>query len=86
MKGNVVHGASYLVQGVKMLGHPSLRLFVLIPLVINILIFGSLISLGLGYLQGLMDSLLGGIPDWLDFIEWILFNITPQDCFIKCTL
>jgi len=75
LKGNVVHGASYLVQGVKMLGHPSLRLFVLIPLVINILIFGSLISLGLGYLSELMDSLLASIPDWLDFIQWILWPL-----------
>ena len=75
MKGNVVQGANYLVQGVKMLGHPSLRLFVLIPLVINILIFGSLISLGLSYLGELMDSLLASIPEWLDFIQWILWPL-----------
>jgi len=59
----------------KMLYHPSLRLFVLVPLAINILIFGSLITLGIGYLKGLMDALLAGIPDWLDFIEWILWPL-----------
>lgn len=75
MKGNVVQGAGYLVQGVKMLGHPSLRLFVLIPLVVNILIFGSLISLGFSYLAELMDSLLASIPDWLSFIQWILWPL-----------
>jgi CysZ protein len=73
--GNAVHGAGYLTRGARMLANPKLRLFVFIPLLVNILIFGSLISLGLGYLQGLMDSLLGGIPDWLDFIEWILWPL-----------
>jgi CysZ protein len=75
LKGNVVQGAGYLVQGVKMLGHPSLRLFVLIPLVVNILIFGTLISLGFSYLAELMDSLLASIPDWLNFIQWILWPL-----------
>jgi CysZ protein len=75
VKGNVVQGAGYLVQGVKMLGHPSLRLFVLIPLVVNILIFGTLISLGFSYLAELMDSLLASIPDWLNFIQWILWPL-----------
>ncbi len=75
MKGNAIHGAGYLVSGMKLLYHPSLRLFVLVPLAINILIFGSLITLGIGYLKGLMDALLAGIPDWLDFIEWILWPL-----------
>jgi CysZ protein len=58
-----------------MLSHPKLRLFVIIPLVVNILIFGSLISVGFGYLSAMMDSLLLGIPDWLGFIEWILWPL-----------
>lgn len=75
MKGNVVTGMGYLIEGARMLKHPTLRLFVIIPLAVNILIFGSLIGFGLSYLGGLMDSLLSGIPDWLDFIEWILWPL-----------
>ena len=58
MKGNVVGGIGYLVDGAKMLGHPALRLFVVVPLAINILIFGSLITLGLGYITDMMDRVL----------------------------
>jgi CysZ protein len=58
-----------------MLGHPSLRLFVLVPLTINILIFGTLIGYGFSYLTEFMDSLLSWIPDWLGFIEWILWPL-----------
>jgi CysZ protein len=75
VKGNIAHGAGYLTRGARMLSHPSLRLFVIIPLAVNILIFGSLIGVGFSYLSAMMDSLLLGIPDWLDFIEWILWPL-----------
>ncbi|MFT4518955.1 MAG: CysZ protein [Halioglobus sp.] len=75
MEGNVSQGSDYLIRGAKMLGHPSLRLFVVVPLVINILIFGTLLTLGYGYLAELMDSMLSRIPSWLSFIEWILWPL-----------
>jgi len=75
LKGNVVGGVGYLLNGAKMLGHPSLRLFVLVPLTINILIFGTLIGYGFSYLTEFMDSWLSWIPDWLGFIEWILWPL-----------
>jgi CysZ protein len=75
VKGNVVAGIGYLVDGAKLLTHPSLRLFVIIPLTVNILIFGTLIGLTLNYLTDLMDSWMAGIPGWLDFIQWILWPL-----------
>ena len=75
MQRDVAHSAGYLVRGAKLLGHPSLRMFVLIPLLVNIAIFGSLIWYGLGYLDELMTDWLGRIPQWLDFIRWILWPL-----------
>jgi CysZ protein len=75
MQGNVARGAGYLTRGAKLLKHPSLRAFVIIPLVINILIFGSLLTLGFSYISDLMDSMLGSIPGWLNFIKWILWPL-----------
>ena len=75
MKGNIARGAGYLVAGARLLNHPSLRPFVLIPLAINILIFGSLIGIGFSYMSDLMDWMLSRIPDWLHFIEWILWPL-----------
>jgi len=75
VQGNIARGASYLTRGARLLQHPSLRPFVLIPLVINILIFGSLIGIAFSYMNDLMDSMLARIPDWLDFIEWILWPL-----------
>ena len=75
MKGNFVSGAGYLVEGARMLTHPRLRLFVLIPLAVNILIFGTLIGFGLSYLGDWTERWMGWIPDWLSFIEWILWPL-----------
>jgi len=75
MKGSIARGAGYLTRGARLLNHPSLRPFVLIPLVINILIFGALISIGFSYMSDLMDWMLSRIPDWLHFIEWILWPL-----------
>jgi CysZ protein len=75
MKGNVAQGAGYLVRGAKLLKHPSLRLFVLIPLLVNIVIFGGLIWYGLSYLTEMMEDWLSVIPDWLDFIKWIIWPL-----------
>ncbi len=75
MEGNVSHGAQYLLRGAKLLSHQSLRLFVIIPLLVNILIFGSLIGLTISYISELMASWLGMIPEWLGFIEWILWPL-----------
>ena len=60
MKGNAVQGVGYLVEGAKMLTHPSLRLFVIVPLAVNILIFGTLIGITLSYLSTLMEGWLAG--------------------------
>jgi len=75
LRGNITQGANYLARGASLLKHPSLRLFVIIPLLVNMLIFGSLIWMGLSYLSDLMDSLLGRVPEWLDFIGWILWPL-----------
>ncbi|GHD25704.1 sulfate transporter CysZ [Parahalioglobus pacificus] len=75
MRGNVVGGVGYLVEGAKLLTHPSLRLFVIVPLLVNIVIFGTLVGAGLSYLSGLIDTWLSWIPDWLGFIEWVLWPL-----------
>jgi len=75
VRGNISQGASYLTRGARLLKHPSLRLFVIIPLLVNIVIFASLIGIGFSYLTDLMDSMISKLPSWLDFIEWILWPL-----------
>ena len=64
-----------MLEGAKMLSHPSLRLFVIVPLLVNVLLFGTLIGFGLSYLIEVIDRWLAWIPEWLGFIEWIIWPI-----------
>lgn len=75
MEGDPVYGAGCLIRGGKMLSHPKLRPFVIVPLTINVLIFGSMISWGLSNFVAWIDSWLSLLPSWLSFIEWILWPL-----------
>ncbi len=75
LRGSIPGGASYLGRGARLLLHPSLRLFVLVPLLVNVVIFGSLITVGVTYIDRLMDWLQLQLPEWLSFIEWILWPL-----------
>jgi CysZ protein len=75
MRGNLARGATYLTRGAALLKHPSLRAFVVVPLALNMLIFGALLALGFSYISDLMDAMLSRIPAWLEFIKWILWPL-----------
>ncbi len=75
MTGNAMQGARYLTEGARMLTHPRLRLFVIVPLLINIVIFGSLFTVAYTYIDGLITRWINDIPSWLDFIEWIIWPL-----------
>lgn len=75
MSGDPRLGFSYLVRGARLLTAPGIRLFVLIPLVLNIGIFAGLIALCLAQFSRWMQRLLAWLPDWLDFLGWVLWPL-----------
>lgn len=75
MRGNALRGAGYVLRGASLLSHPKLRIFVLVPLLVNIVIFASLISLSYAWLGAVLDRTLAGLPDWLHFLEWIIWPL-----------
>lgn len=75
MKGNPVRGANYLLRGAAMLPQPGLRRFVLVPLIVNVLLFIGAIWLLVNQFSVLIDYWLGFIPDWLDFLYWLFWPL-----------
>jgi CysZ protein len=70
-----VEGARYLLRGFSLIRRPGLRRFVAIPLLVNLLLFGSAIFFGGQYFDGLMERLLPDYLDWLEFLIWPLFAL-----------
>ncbi len=75
MKGNPVTGFNYLIEGFKLITQPGLRLFVLIPLTINIIIFSILINMTIAQFSGWIEAVMAWVPEWLSFIRWILWPL-----------
>lgn len=67
-------GPGYLLQGFSLLGKPGLRRFVLIPLLINILLFGGLIGWAYGWVDAYSSNLIERLPEWL---RWLHYVIVP---------
>jgi len=59
MTSNPVHGVDALLYGARLLTRPQLRRFVLVPLLINLVLFVALTSVMLSQIGGLVDYLSG---------------------------
>jgi len=75
MKGSFKDGISYFLEGFKLITKPGFRLYVFIPLIINISLFSFATWYSLGVFGEWLNWLLTKIPEWLSFIEWILWPV-----------
>ncbi|MEM7466702.1 MAG: sulfate transporter CysZ [Pseudomonadota bacterium] len=71
VKHPLLTGASYVLKGASLITKPRLRRFVLIPLAVNIVVFG----LGIFALGNVMDWVVGFLPSWLQWARWILWPL-----------
>ena len=75
MPAPALSGPQYLAQGLKLILSPGLRLFVLLPLAINILLFIGLIILAMQQFGGWVAGVMPSLPDWLSFLEYLLWPL-----------
>jgi CysZ protein len=67
-------GFKYLLSGFKLILKPGIRLYVLIPLLINSLLFAGAIYYGANSLSSLIDGLLAQWQ-WLEWLTWLLWPV-----------
>jgi len=76
---NPVTGAAYLFRGLGLITKPGIKRYVIVPLLINTLLFtGVLWALG-DQFSPLVDSMLAELPAWLSWLSWffwLLFALT----------
>ena len=70
---DIAKGFTYLARGAGLLMHKELRLFVLLPLMVNVLLFGFGVGLLFSYAGGWVDAILASVPDWLAWAAWLLW-------------
>ncbi len=75
MTVNPLGGAGYLLRGMKLIMQPGLRRFVLIPLLINILVFCAAIWYGVSRFESFLAWMESEIPSWLHWLDWVLWPL-----------
>jgi CysZ protein len=70
---NPFAGILYFLQGLKLIFRPELRSYVVIPLLINVLLFAGLIWFGASQFETFMNWLMPEIPEWLQLLEWLFW-------------
>ncbi len=74
INNNPFCGARYVIQGLKLLMRPGLRRYVIMPLLINILVFSLLIWIGISQFTNLLDWMLPQ-DSWLAYLEFLLWPL-----------
>jgi len=75
MSNSFFQGAGYAVTGLRWLPKAGLRSVVLIPLLINILLFGGGIWWSTGQFERLDQTVQGWLPTWLAWLHWLLWPL-----------
>ena len=68
-------GIAYLAEGFRIIWQSGVRHFVLMPLLLNFIIFSLFIIFGINRFDALLDWLLPSLPDWLQWIEWLVWPL-----------
>lgn len=68
-------GMGYLLEGLALIRQPGLRRFVLVPLTINVGLFGGLLWWAVGWVNSAVQYLLGRLPDWLAWLSWLVWPV-----------
>jgi CysZ protein len=75
MVGDVTIGIQALARGIGLLNKPGVRIYVVIPLCINLLLFGALIWYGYSLFTPAVEWMMSFVPDFLDFLEWLIWLV-----------
>lgn len=68
-------GFDYLMEGLRLIRQPGLRRYVAVPLLVNTLLFSVLIFAAISGFEWLLDYLLGFLPEWLHWLQYLLWPL-----------
>jgi CysZ protein len=75
MQGSPAQALDYFVEGARLIIKPGFRRFILIPLLVNLVIFiGVTIALFYAF-QDFFTLVLNWMPTWLNWLAWLLWPI-----------
>ncbi len=71
-KNNPLTAIGYFLKGLKLLSRPELHKFLIVPVLINLVLYSAALTLGYYYIN---DLIVQFIPAWLQWLSWILWPL-----------
>ena len=68
-------GFNAVLEGMRLIRQPGLRRFVVVPLLVNTALFTALIFAAVSGFEWLLDYLLGFLPEWLHWLQYLLWPL-----------
>ena len=75
MISNPFSGASYFINGLSLINTSRIRRYVLMPLLINIIIFSAGLWFAINQFEIFITWALSDLPGWLSWLEWIMWPL-----------
>lgn len=75
MISNPLAGVSYFLNGIKLITEKGIRAYVILPLIINIMIFSLGLWLAINQFGVFIDWALADLPAWLTWLEWFMWPL-----------
>lgn len=75
MNHPVISPPQYFIEGFSYMLRPGLRAFVMLPLLVNILVFGGMIYWAFGEFDYWVNYFMPSLPDWASFLSYILWPL-----------
>ncbi|MCJ8170203.1 sulfate transporter CysZ [Atopomonas sediminilitoris] len=70
-----ISAPQYFIEGFRFMLRPGLRAFVVLPLLINLLVFGGLIAAAWHEFDYWVNYFMPSLPDWASFLTYILWPL-----------
>ena len=73
MIADITRGTQAMARALSLLNKPGVRIYVIVPLLINLVLFGALVWYGYSQFNLLVEWLMSFVPSFLEFIEWLIW-------------
>lgn len=73
MIADITRGTQAMARALSLLNRPGVRIYVIVPLMINLVLFGGLVWYGYSQFNLLVEWLMSFVPSFLEFIEWLIW-------------
>jgi len=73
MLADITTGTQAMARALRLLNQPGVRIYVVVPLTINLLLFGALVFYGYNQFNLFVNWLMSSVPDIFHLLEWLLW-------------